>query len=283
MDHKTTIGEIPYGEKKSPMTVYHFQATGAGDKRPVILAPCGYDSTAEAGYSATAYMALKHGFDCITWDGPGQGGMLYEHRVPMRPDFEAVLPTVVDWVVKQPGIDPARIAIFGRSYAGYLAPRGVIGEPRIAALVCDPGQYDLASRIVGKLLDQATWEKVLANDPETEAKLQKLLENPHRLEYFGARMATTGTNTVGGFLRQQPEHTLQGKAHLIKCPVLLTEGEADFAGQSQELFDALTGTTNKKMIRFPVAEGAGGHCGGLGATQIEEAVFDWLAEMMPAK
>lgn len=58
--------------------------------RPTLLIPGGYDSTAEAGYSVTAYMALPRGYNVLLWDGPGHGGMLYEQRMPMRPNFETV-------------------------------------------------------------------------------------------------------------------------------------------------------------------------------------------------
>lgn len=122
-DHEVITADIPF--EGVTMSTYLFRAPVAAGAtgRPVVLAPCGYDSTAEAGYSATAYMALEHGYDCVVWDGPGQGQMLYEHRVPMRPDFETVLAPVVDWVLGQPDIDPARVAVIGRSFAGYLGPR----------------------------------------------------------------------------------------------------------------------------------------------------------------
>src|SRR4029077_5357568 len=91
--------------------------------RPTVLIPCGYDSTAEAGYCTTAYMALPRGYNVLLWDGPGQGGMLYEQRRPMRPDFETVLSPVIDWLLEQPGVDAGCLSLIGRSFAGYLAPR----------------------------------------------------------------------------------------------------------------------------------------------------------------
>ncbi len=253
------------------------RVTGAG--RPVVVAPCGFDSTAEAGYSATAYMAMRHGYDCVVFEGPGQGGVLYDQRVPMRPDFETVLPPVIDWVLAQPDVDASRIALIGRSFGGYLAPRAASGEPRVKALITDPGQYDFVSRIVPKLVDEATWAKVLAADAAVDAELQHMLEGPHNQEYFGARMATMGAVTVGDFLRMQPSYTLDGRVRDIRCPVLVTEGEGDFASQSQKLFDGLT--SPKTFIRFTELDGAGGHCAGMGATTFEEAVFDWLDDTFP--
>jgi hypothetical protein len=73
------------------MTTYLLRPDGSHTRRSTILAPCGFDSTAEAGHAATGYMALPRGHNILFWDGPGQGGMLYEYGVPMRPDFESVV------------------------------------------------------------------------------------------------------------------------------------------------------------------------------------------------
>ena len=240
----------------------------------MVLAPCGYDSTAEAGYVATGYMALRHGYDVLAFEGPGQGGVLYDQRVPMRPDFEVVLRAVIDWLVGQDEVDGSRLALIGRSFAGYLAPRGASGDDRLAALVADPGQYDFVSRIVGRQFDEATWERVLAADPEQDAALEQLLDDPHGREYFGARMATMGASTLGEFLRMQPGYTLEGRAGLVTCPTLVTEGEGDFASQSDRLVAQMTCPVTHH--RFLSREGAGGHCEGLGAALFEDVVFDWL-------
>lgn len=278
-DAEVTVGEIAVGGAR--LAAYRFRAErpiGPASARPVVLLPCGYDSTAEAGYAATAAMALRHGYDAVTFEGPGQGGVLYDQRIPMRPDFESVLPAVVDWVLAQPDVDPTRLVLMGRSFAGYLAPRGASGEPRLAALVCDPGQYDFVSRLVGPLFDEAEWQRLLAGDPELDAQLDGMLADPHGAEWYGARMATMGAARMGDFLRMQVGYTLEGRVDAITCPVLVTEGEGDFASQSQQLVDALGGRPT--FLRFSEAEGGGGHCEGMGATLFEEAAFDWLDDTL---
>jgi hypothetical protein len=124
------------------MTTYLLRPDGSDTRRSTILAPCGFDSTAEAGYAATGYMALPRGHNILFWDGPGQGGMLYEYGVPMRPDFESVVSPVINWLLEQPVVDPKGLVLLGRSFAGYLAPRAASFEHRPAALVCDPGQVE---------------------------------------------------------------------------------------------------------------------------------------------
>lgn len=268
----TTIAEIPFGRGK--MTGYLLRPAGAISPHATVILPAGFDSTAEAGYSATAWMALAHGMNAFCFEGPGQGGMLYADRIPMRPDFEAVLPEAVDWLVAQDGVDAKSLVLVGRSFGGYLAPRAAAHEPRLAALVCDPGQYDFVSRMVPGMIDEATWLKVLAADPTIDTELQKLLEPPGRLEWWGARMATQGAETVGDFLRLQPLYTLDGHADKIQCPTLVIEGEGDFAAQGEKLFAELT--CEKKFIKLGTDTGAGGHGGGLGQLVWERAVFDWI-------
>lgn len=268
----TTTAEIPLDGAR--MGAYLMRPSADVTPRPTVLAPCGFDSTAEAGYAATAYMALARGYNVMLWDGPGQGGMLYEQRVPMRPDFEAVLAPVIDWLLTQPGVHPKGLALVGRSFAGYLAPRAASFERRLAALVCDPGQVEFVSRIVQGPFSPQQWQQVLARDPAADAQLQALLDGPHKREWYGARMATMGATTVGDFLRLQPSYTVEPHAARISCPTLVTEGEGDFASQSGKLYELLT--CRKELHRFPDDSGGGGHCAGLGATLWEQVAFDWL-------
>jgi hypothetical protein len=232
-----TIAEIPFDD--GLMTTYLLRPDGSDTRRSTILAPCGFDSTAEAGYAATGYMALPRGHNILFWDGPGQGGMLYEYGVPMRPDFESVVSPVINWLLEQPVVDPKGLVLLGRSFAGYLAPRAASFEHRLAALVCDPGQVEFVSRIVPAMFDQAAWARILSADSEMETALQRRLEDPRKREWYGARMATVGAKTLGEFLRLQPAYSLLDSVPGIRCPTLVTEGEGDFASQSQRLYDLL--------------------------------------------
>jgi dienelactone hydrolase len=243
--------------------------------RPTVVAPCGYDSTAEAGYAATGYMALSRGWNFMVFEGPGQGGMLYEHRLPIRPDYEVPLAAALDDLVTRPGVDAERLALVGRSFGGYLAPRAAATEGRIAALVCDPGQVEFTSRMAAQMGDELT-ARVLAGDPEADAQLQSMLDGPRNTEFWGARMATHGQTTFAGMLRELHAFTIEDLASRIRCPTLITDGEGDFASQGARLRDLLTCDTT--FVHFDDASGAGGHCEGLGATLFEQTAFDWLDE-----
>ena len=236
----------------------------------------GFDGTAEELHKYGLRIALELGWNAFAFDGPGQGGMLVEHGVTMRPDFENVLTPVLDWLLAQPDTDPDRVLLVGRSLGGYLAPRAASADHRIAALVCDPGQYDFTSRFRSSFSDE-DWQRVVDADAKLDADLEGFLAKPRDREFYGARMAAMGAGTFGAWLRTLTGYTLAGRAAEISCPTLVTDGEGDFASQSQVLFDALT--CAKQYRPFTAAQGAGGHLEGMGQRLWQQVVYPWLSEI----
>ena len=51
-----------------------------------------------------AVPAFKRGYNCLVYDGPGQGEMLRIKKVPFRPDWETVVTPVVDYVLELPNM-----------------------------------------------------------------------------------------------------------------------------------------------------------------------------------
>jgi len=267
------IAAIPY--QGTTLNGYLLQPAGAPAGRPTVIAPAGYDSTAEAGYPAAAVAALRHGLNCVIFEGPGQGGVLYEQRLYFRPDYEAVLTPVVDWLVTQPGIDPGALVLFGRSFGGYLAARGATGEHRLAALICDPVEYDFAGT-VRQRMGEELWEQLGRDDPAVDPVLDLMLADPRQRNSFMSRMVTHGTPTMRGYLRELCQFSLVGRSAQITCPTLALEAEGDFANLGQLQAFASTLTCPVTTHSFTAAEGAGGHCESLGQRRLERIVYDWL-------
>ena len=134
---------------------------------------------------ASVPAALDRGYAFAAVDGPGQGGVLYDQRVPMRPDWENVVPEMFDILAAEPEVDAQRIVLVGRSFGGVIAPRGAAGEDRLAAMIVDPGQFDMGPA----LLDRLGPLKDHVHDPAADEMFQRLLEQPGMRALFEPRMA----------------------------------------------------------------------------------------------
>jgi dienelactone hydrolase len=237
----------------------------------LAVARHGYDNTAEELY-ASAYPALDRCWAFVGLDGPGQGSVLYDRREPQRPDWEHVVPGMFDLVAGLPQVDPRRIVLVGRSFGGLLAPRGAAGTPRLAALIVDPGQYDMAAGIAARLGD--LWHHV--GDPAAKAKFDALLEIPALRTLLGPRMMTNGVADPQAYFQDMRRYTNAEQAAAITCASLVTDNETDLVstGQGRQLYDAMT--CPKTFRRFTRAEGAEGHCEGMAPIVFWTAAFDWL-------
>jgi hypothetical protein len=262
MDHPAEAVRIPYDT--TTVSGYLFAPDGAAQARPTVIFPCGYDSTAEAGW-ANVPAALERGYNALVFEGPGQGDALYVQRLFLRPDFEHVLTPVLDWLLTRPEVHPDALVLIGRSFAGYLAPRAASFEHRLAALVCDPAQPDLGARIPGGLAGAIA-------APVVRAQMRMSAD---RAEFFGARMATHGLDTIEKYFTELRRFTMLQHAPQITCPTLIIEAEHDFAGGGgQTLIDALAAPA--QLVQLTGQQGADGHCAGLGQEIWSEVVYRWL-------
>ena len=255
---------------------YLFAPSGASGPLPTLLHVGGYDNTAEELY-ASVYPALERGYAFVAVDGPGQGAVLYDQRIPMRPDWENVVPTMVDALLEHRVVDRGRITLVGQSFGGLIAPRGASGEPRLAALIVDPGQYDMGAAVVGRLGELAAQ----LDDPKADPTFQGMLDNPAMATLLGPRMVTNGTPTVRGYFTDMTRYHNRDAAPNITCPTYVTDNETDHVstGQGQQLYQHLRCAKDFRL--FTRADGADGHCEGMAPIVFWSAALDWLDRTLP--
>ena len=121
MDGQFAEVTIPYPEGEMPG--YLFLVDDSGQPRPTVVYTNGFDSTREERYFVIGAAALRRGYNFLAYDGPGQGWMIREKKVPYRPDWENILGPVVDYALTVPEIDNNKIVHFGYSLGGYLVAR----------------------------------------------------------------------------------------------------------------------------------------------------------------
>jgi len=264
------------------MPGYYLPAAGRADEiRPTIVFTNGYDATVTDLYFASAVAASRRGYHALFFDGPGQGEMLYEHGVPIRPDWETVIRSVIDFALSHLPVDPRRIALSGSSLGGYLAPRAASGESRIAACIADPGLWSIAGSFrpfALKLGASAVEANNLGSLGQSVIdRVEEIIRGDRMLRWKLVQRGywVHGVRTLREYLRAAEEFTLKDRAELIRCPTLLTSAENDpLAAEVQTLYAALR--CPKALRQFSAAEGADGHCEMLNRSLLNDRCLDWL-------
>ena len=279
-DHPAETVSIPFAGRH--LHGYFFRPAADGRPRPTLIVTGGYDSTAEEAWFFTAAAAIARGYNCLTYDGPGQGLALIRDGMLFRPDWESVLTPVVDFLIARPEVDASRIAQIGISFGGYLASRAATAEPRLAALIADPGDLSLLEEIKTRVPPF-----VARNLPDGKPWVLKLVERTMRARLkkptagWALRRAflVHGIDSPLAYVRLAASYSLIGREGSIACPTLICSAENDAIGATApRLFEALR--CAKTMMRFAAAEGAGEHCESGARMLFNQRSFDWLDQVL---
>jgi pimeloyl-ACP methyl ester carboxylesterase len=274
--------EIPYEGTTLPGYLYHVKDNSNTTPRPTLIVHGGFDSTLEELYTSAAAPALERGYNCLTFEGPGQGGVIRKQKIPFRYDWEKVVTPVVDYAIsRKETVDPSRIALMGISMGGYLAARAAAFEHRIAACVLYNGVYDGYDAFAAGF-PQSLRVAVENGDVNVVNTVIEILSDVDSNMRFNLRhgMWTTGANSPFKLIEGSKKYSVKGIAQKIKCPTLVLEAEKDdsFPGQPKKVYDLLT--CPKRYILFTAEEGAEEHCQ-CGAPAISnQRIFDWLDEIL---
>ena len=206
-----------------------------------------------------AVPALRRGYHCLVFDGPGQGAVLFEQGIPIRADWEAVLSAVVDAIVGREEIDPDRIALTGWSLGGYLALRAASGEPRLAACIADPALLSMGAGMIGRLRAIGISDSVIERYPDIDdATLAPLAEAIHgdRAKRWAVEQRAFwvhGVSTLASTSKPPSRSPWRDGSTASAAPPP-TAAEADpLARSADQVYEGLTGP--KTLLRFTAAEG----------------------------
>ena len=266
---------IPY--EGTTLPGYFYRVDDSGVARRTLLALGGFDSTGEELYFFAAAAALQHGYNVLTFEGPGQGEPLRIQHLPTRPDYEVPVRAAVDYLLTRPEVDREHIALMGTSMGGYYAPRAAAFEPRLKALIVHSAAFDLwetqtktkpAFRLLEKLKSPRGLQTALNLAMRFNSELRWSIKNGKWV---------FGTSNPVEMIREVQRYSLKEIAGLIQQPTLILHGAADHLfplEQADSLYAALKAP--KTLRVFTEEEGAEEHCQIGNITLLHQVLFDWL-------
>ena len=271
--------EIPY--EGTTLPGYLYKVDESGRPRPTIIFHGGYDSSLEELFFFGGAAAVRRGYNCLTFDGPGQGMPIREQKLFFRHDWEKVVTPVVDYALTRPEVDGDNLALIGMSLGGYLAARAVAFEHRFRAAVFFDGVYDAFSAFHHMVPAEA----IAAYDARDGETCERMVS--HAMEHVtGVRWAVTqglwsfDADSVTDWLDKIKLMTMEGIVQQIRCPCLVLDAEGDqfFGGQPQRMYDALV--SPKTLVKFTSEDGAENHCQSGALAYKDEVVFNWLDDVL---
>lgn len=271
---------IPYEQTTLPG--YFLSPDNSGKQRPLLLIQTGLDATAEDLYFIIGALAVQRGYNCLIFEGPGQGEMITLQKLPFRHDWEQVVTQVVDFALGRTDVDQKRVALLGYSMGGYLVPRALAFEKRIKWGIVDGGVYSVFEGTMTKFPDEVL-QAMDSGKCTTEIDtlvLQKMDDRPDVHQFITQMLWTFQAETPCELFTKLQDYILQDVMGDIQTEMLVVNSSEDqVAGsnaQAKKFFKALEG--EKTYLEFDASQGGQFHCQ-LGAPVVSsERILNWLDE-----
>jgi hypothetical protein len=262
---------------------YLFRPDASGAPRPTLVLVNGSDSALSGLWCGAAEGGLQRGYNVLLFDGPGQQSMLFERKVPFRPDWAPVLTSVVDYLLARSDVDGSRLAGYAISQGGYWLPQALATENRFAAAIADGGVVDVGRSWTSNIPHPVLAAYLKGDTAKFDSEMKFGFELPggkKAAQTWAFRARPYGGSTAGGYaatLDEVLKYDLTGVAGKITTPLYITDSadEQFFPGQSKELAALVAGSV---LVEFTAEEGARFHCQPTARELTEQRMYDWLDE-----
>ncbi len=188
--------------------------------RGTLVIHGGFDSFIEEFYSLATYFAHK-GYEVILFDGPGQGGALKLHDLPMDLQWEKPARAVLDYFRLND------VTWLGISMGGWLCFRAAAYEPRIKRVIASSIAFDYMKIPPKIIADFARW---LFKHPGimnwmSEMKMKRRPQEKWGIDNLMYMTKTTTPLEAGLAITAFNEENL--KSDLVRQDVLILSGAED--------------------------------------------------------
>lgn len=263
--------DVPYGD--ATLSALHVPAQGAVRRGPIVIHG-GFDSFIEEFYSLATFFAAR-GHDVFLFDGPGQGGTLKKHQMPITYKWEKPATAVLDY------FDLNDVTWLGISMGGWLCFRAAAFEPRITRVIASSIAYDYMKIPPPSVEKFARW---LMEHPRLMNTLSQLKMKLMPQEKWGIDnlMYITQTDTPLDASYALLEFNAENqRPHRVTQDVLILTGAEDHfipLKMHRLQINALTNANSITDRIFTRAEQGHNHCqvGNMGLALT--AMADWIGE-----
>jgi len=169
------------------------------DPKPLVFYVPGCDQTKEAWPHPYYNQAAQRGMHAFSFDGPGQGESNLRGIRLTADNYEAAASAAIDYLLKRPEIDPARIGVYALSFGSHWGMRIAATDHRIRACA-------------------APW----ASFVDKYYLLQE--ESPRYKQLFAYLTQSSSEAELDEAVRTM---NMEGRMQDIECPTLMVAGEFD--------------------------------------------------------
>jgi len=251
---------VPYSDGVAQGFLPGYRFTPVRPKGTVVFFG-GFDSYLEELFLGFFWLR-DAGYDVVAFEGPGQGGALFDAGLPMTHEWEKPVAAVLDHF----GLSD--VSLIGLSMGGYFAIRAAAFEPRVRRVIaydiffdafeCNLRQMPSSFRLLLLVLLRLK-QDVLVNALARRAARRSLVI------WWGLHQAmhVTGTPTPAAYLHAIRRYTAAGISGRVAQDVLLLAGSEDHyvpLAQFYKQIAALEHTRSLTARLFTRAESAQNHC-----------------------
>jgi hypothetical protein len=180
-----------------------------------------------------------------------------------------------------PNVDSAALLAYGCSQAGYWVPRALAFEHRFVAAVIDPGVMDVSTKWLENIpAELIAMLQAGSKDAFNAAIAEAAAKDPMLAQAMAARGRPFAQPTAYDTFKAATEYNLRDVVTEIQTPMPITnpDDETFWPGQSQNLYDNLTG--EREITHFLREDGANFHCEPMGRADTECRIFDFLQDQL---
>ncbi|KAK3180441.1 hypothetical protein K4F52_008169 [Lecanicillium sp. MT-2017a] len=276
---------IPSPEGNFTVEAIWYAASDSNDeKRPTMIIGNGFDAAQEDSYHNFVAPALARGWNCITYEGPGQPTVRRNQGLGFIPDWEKVAIPVVDYVLSEKAdvVDKDRLALVGNSFGGYLAARAAAFENRLSALVLIDGVWDNYEAYVRELEPEILAMYEASNYTQFDDVLLSARE-AGKLSTSAAWGLDQGlwamhTHSPADFFTQVKQYNVSNIIDKVKVPTFVGDAELEslYIGQPKKVADALGDWATLHTFKGV----AGFHCQTGAGQELSRAIHGWLNKVL---